>query len=134
MDERSDELRIPVVQEEVDVRKAVVETGLLRVRTRTTEQHEDIELPLAREEFSVERIAVNRPVDAPVEVRQEGDVTIVPVHGEEVVVTRRLVLKEELHIRRRVHETLEKRQVVLRRQDVDIVREPPTDAGSGVPH
>lgn len=134
MDERSDELRIPVVQEEVDVRKAVVETGLLRVRTRTTEQHEDIELPLAREEFSVERIAVNRPVDAPVEVRQEGDVTIVPVHGEEVVVTRRLVLKEELHIRRRVHETLEKHQVVLRRQDVDIVREPPTDAGSGVPH
>lgn len=134
MDESSDELRIPVVQEEADVRKAVVETGLLRVRTRTTEQHEEIELPLAREEFSVERIAVNRPVDAPVEVRQEGDVTIVPVHGEELVVTRRLVLKEELHIRRRVHESRETRQVVLRRQDVDIVREPPAGAGSGAPH
>lgn len=134
MEQRDDELRLPVLQEELDVHKAVVETGLLRVRTRTSERQESVELPLSREEFSVERIAVNRPVDAPVEVRQVGDVTIVPVHEEELVVSRRLVLKEELHIRRRVHESREAHQVTLRRQDVDIVREPPTGAGSGAPH
>lgn len=125
MDERTGGMRIPVIREQLDVGKAVVETGRIRVRTRTSEQDETVELPLSREEFTVERVAVNRPVDAPVQVRQDGDVTIVPVHGEELVVTRQLVLKEELHIRRRVHETVETRQVTLRRQDVDIVRDPP---------
>ena len=134
MEERSDELRIPVIQEELDIHKAVVETGLLRVRTRTTERQEAVELPLSREEFTVERVAVNRPVDAPVEVRQEGDVTIVPVHGEELVVTRRLVLKEELHIRRRVQESREVRQVTLRTQDVEVVREPAAGAAHGTSH
>ena len=128
-DELRDELRIPVIQEELDVHKTVVETGVLKVRSRITERQEAVELPVSREEFTVERIAVGRTVDAPVEVRQEGDVTIVPVHEEEIVVSRRLVLKEELHIRRRIHETREAHQVVLRRQDVDVVREPPSSPG-----
>jgi uncharacterized protein (TIGR02271 family) len=134
MDERADDIRIPVIEEALDVRKQVVDTGVLTVRSRVTERQETVELPLGREQFTVERVAVNRPVDAPVEVRQLGDVTIVPVHEEEVVVTRRLVLKEELHIRRHVHESLETRQVTLRRQDVDIQHGTPGGAGSGTPH
>ena len=39
------------------------------------------------------------PVEKPPPVRTEGDVLIVPV-VEEVVVERRLMLSEELHIRR----------------------------------
>lgn len=124
MEERTADLRIPVVREELDVSKQVVETGRLRIRTHVAERQEAVELPLSREEFSVERVAVGRAVDAPVEVRQEGDVTIVPVHAEEIVVSRRLVLKEELHIRRRVHETLETRHVALRTQDVEVLRDP----------
>ena len=118
------ELRIPVIREELQVDMRLVETGRLHVRTHVTERQESVELPLGREEFTVERVAIGRPLDAPAEVRQEGDVTIVPVHAEELVVTRRLVLKEELHIRRRVHESVEHRQVVLRTQEVDVVREP----------
>lgn len=124
MQERSSDLRIPVIREELDVSKEVVETGRLRIHTRVAERQEVVEMPLSREEFSVERVAIGRPVDAPAEVRQDGDVTIVPVHAEEIVVTRRLVLKEELHIRRRVHESVESRPVVLRSQEVDVVRDP----------
>jgi uncharacterized protein (TIGR02271 family) len=117
------ELRIPVIREELDVAKEVVETGRLRIRTRVTERQEAVQMPLEREEYTVERVAVGRPVDAPVEVRQEGDVTIVPVHEEEIVVTRRLVLKEELHIRRRTLRHHATRHVDLRTQEVDVLRE-----------
>lgn len=135
MVERTEELRIPVIQEELDIAKSVVETGRLHVRTHVSERHEAVQLPLSREDFTVERVAVNRPVDAPVEVRQQGDVTIVPVHEEELAVTRRLVLREELHIRRRVHESLETREVALRRQDVEVVRDPaPPAAPPSAPH
>lgn len=131
MRESTSDLLIPVIREELDVAKEVVETGRLRIRTHVTERHEVVDVPVSREEFTVERVAVGRPVDAPVEVRQEGDVTIVPVHAEEVVVTRRLVLKEELHIRRRVHESHETRHVSLRQQDVDVLRD---GAPPGAPH
>lgn len=122
-DDANGTIRIPVIREEFDVAKEVVETGRLRIRTHVSERQESVQLPLEREEYSVERVAVGRPVDAPAEVRQEGDVTIVPVHAEEFVVTRRLVLKEELHIRRRVLRHHATRHVDLRTQEVDVVRE-----------
>lgn len=123
-DDVGGEVRIPVIREEMDVAKETVETGRLRIRTRVSERQEAVQVALERDEYTVERVAVGRPVDAPAEVRQEGDVTIVPVHEEEIVVTRRLVLKEELHIRRRTLRHHATRQVVLRAQDVDVVREP----------
>jgi stress response protein YsnF len=46
------------------------------------------------------RVPVGRPVDTMPPVRQEGDTTIVPVVEEIIVVGRRLILKEEVRIRR----------------------------------
>lgn len=126
----SDELRIPVIREELDVTRETVETGRLRIRVHTTERDEAVQMPLESEEYVVERVAVGRPVDRPAEVRQEGDVTIVPVHAEEIVVSRRLVLKEELHVRRRTLRHHATRHVSLRSQDVDVVREPPGETPS----
>ena len=115
---------IPVVQEEIDVGTRVVDTGVVRVRTVTERHEEMLRLPLDREDVIVERIAIGRAVDEPVEVRQEGDVTIVPVHEEVLVTRRQLVLREELHIRRRVSTVESAQPVVLHRQDVHIEREP----------
>lgn len=72
-----------------------------------------IDEPLFYEEADVERVPVNRIVDGPVETRQEGDVTIVPVVEEVVTVQRRLLLKEEVRIRRRRTEVREPRRIVV---------------------
>ena len=60
------------------------------------------------------------------QIRTEGDVTIVPVLEEVLVVEKRLVLKEELHIRRRiitetveVPVTLHKQRAIVERVDPD---------------
>lgn len=119
-----DELRIPVVQEELDVGKRVVDTGIVRIRTSTSEHEQLVQMPLEREDVIVERVAIGRAVDAPLDVRHEGDVMIVPVHEEVIVVQRQLMLKEELHIRRRVSTVDASQPVMLRRQDVSVEHEP----------
>ncbi|WP_133479723.1 YsnF/AvaK domain-containing protein [Cognatilysobacter segetis] len=125
-------ITLPVVQEELSVGKQRVDTGIVRVRTTTSEHEELVQMPLEREDVIVERVAIGRPVDAPLDVRQEGDVTIVPVHEETIVVHRQLVLKEELHIRRRIATVDASQPVRLRRQDVSIEHE--SLGGAAPPH
>jgi stress response protein YsnF len=61
-------------------------------------------------------------VETPPAVRTDGDVVIVPILEEVLVVEKRLVLKEELHIRRQVnHEDVEV-PVTLRKQRAVIER------------
>ena len=57
--------------------------------------------PLFREDCDVERVPIKRMIDQPAEVRQEGDTLIIPLMEEVLVVEKRLMLREELHIRRR---------------------------------
>jgi len=77
---------------------------------------------LAEDRVEVTRVPLNREVNAAPPVRTEGEVTIVPVMEEVLVVEKRLVLKEELHIRRRItHENVEV-PVALRKQRAVIER------------
>ena len=76
----------------------------------------------------IERVAVNRPVDAPVAVRHEGDVTIIPVLAERIVTRTQLVLVEEIRITRHRETRPAPRQVTLRREEMVVER---LDAASG---
>lgn len=125
---------IPVVHEEVQVGKRVVETGRVRIRKVVTEHTEEVDQPLMREEVSVERVPVNRYVDAPIPPRTEGDTLVVSVLEEVLVVQKRLVLREELRITKAVlpreHEAP---RVTLRREDVEIERVPADAADPTAP-
>ena len=118
-----DPIKLAVLAEHLEVDKRVVETAVVRV-TKTVALHEErVDMSLQHDEVVIERVGVNRLVDAAVGPRQEGDVTIVPVY-EEVLVTR-LLLKEEVHItRRRRTEPREPQHVVLRAEQVRITRTP----------
>jgi uncharacterized protein (TIGR02271 family) len=115
-----EQLVVPVIQEEVHVERQIVERGGVRVHKRVSEHEEVVEQPTFREEVSVERIPIGRPIDAEIGSRQEGDTLIVPVLEEMLVVEKRLVLKEEVRItKRRVAET-EQARIMLRTEHVDI--------------
>ena len=80
---------------------------------------------LERLDVDIERVTVNRVVDRPVATRTEGDVTIVPVHEEVLVVTRQLVLREELRIRlRSTMQAQPPQRMTLRREEIEIRRTP----------
>jgi uncharacterized protein (TIGR02271 family) len=116
----SDRLVIPVIAEELDVQKQVVETGKVRVRKVVHERETVVDEPLLRDEVEVEHISVNRAVDGPISIRYEDDTIIIPIMEEVLVVQKQLILKEEIHIRKRRIETHHPQQVTLRREEVHI--------------
>jgi uncharacterized protein (TIGR02271 family) len=121
---RDDEL-IPIVEEEVRVDKREVVTGRVRIRTIVETLEETARASLDGETVEVQRVPIDRVVDVAPQVRNEGDVTVIPVVEEVVVVEKRLVLKEELHVRRlRTTESVEI-PVTLRKQRAIVERLPP---------
>jgi uncharacterized protein (TIGR02271 family) len=98
----SDEI-LSLVDEQLSVRKRRVETGRVRIKTVVGEHQEWIQEALEREEITVERVEVDRIVEAHPVIRQEGDVLIIPVVEEVMVVEKRLLLKEEIHVRTQRH-------------------------------
>jgi len=119
----SDDIRvIPVVEEILDVRQRRVETGRVRITKIVHEREEEVNAPRVREEVTIERVTLNRMVDAPVPMRQEGDTLIIPLLEEVVVVEKRLMVKEELRITKRRIEEPASQQVMLRREEVIVER------------
>lgn len=113
---------VPVIVEEVAVEKRQVETGKVRLTKIVHEREERIDEPLLQEEVLVERFPIQRVVDQPVPVRYEGETMIIPILEEVLVVEKRLMLKEEVHITKHQTETHEPQQVTLRSEEVLIER------------
>lgn len=113
---------IPVIAEELLVDKREVVVGGVRLHKTVQERLATVDEPLARDEINVERVAVNRLVDAPVAIREEEDTLIIPLLEEVLLVEKRLVLREELHVTRRRTITHRPQQVTLRREEVTVER------------
>ena len=103
---------------------------LVRVTSTTACHDEPVAAELAQTQVIVDRVPIGRIVEAVPPVRVEGGVTIMPVVEEELVLVRRLVLKEEVHLRT-VRSVLPFAETVtLRRQDVLVTR---TELGDANP-
>ena len=113
---------IPVVREELRVRKRQREAGQVVVHVTPRVKKQRVAVPLASETLDVQRVPINRQVDAPQPPRHEGNVTIVPVYEEILVTEKRLVLKEEIRITRRKTVRKEERQAPLRVEEARVLR------------
>jgi uncharacterized protein (TIGR02271 family) len=113
---------VPVVAEQLEVQKRKVEGGGVRIRKTVTEREEVVDEPLMREEVQVRRVPVNRVVDGPVPVRHVGNTMIVSLLEEVLVVEKRLMLKEELHITKEEVESYRPQRVRLRTEEAVIER------------
>jgi len=119
----SGDLVLPLVEEEARIEKRLVSTGKVRIRTHVETVEENVQGDLETEEVEVTRVPVDRVVTEAPQVRTEGEVTIVPVLEEVLFVEKRLVLKEELHIRRHVTTETVDVPVTLRRERASVERE-----------
>lgn len=114
---------IPIVEERLKTGKVEVETGRVRVRTVVDERQEMVRDQLVRGTVDVERVPMNVEVAQAPQVREEGDVTIIPVFEEVLVVEKKLMLVEELHVRRRVSTEDYEQPVTVRAQRAVVKRE-----------
>jgi uncharacterized protein (TIGR02271 family) len=115
-------ITIPVIEEEIVVGKEYVDTGKVKISKKISEHQQTIDIPLMQERVSVERVVVNKFVDTPPEIRHDGDLMIIPVLEEQIVVQKRLVLVEELHVTKQLVETHHSEEVTTRKEDVNIER------------
>ena len=131
---------IQVIEESAHIEKRAVVTGRVRVRSETETQDQILRESLRSDSVVVTRVPVNRTLAegeaAPV-ARVEDGVTIIPVLEEILVVEKRLVLKEEVHIRQtsadedvEVPVTLRKQRAVVERVDPEGHASEPTDPPS----
>ncbi len=119
--------RIEVVEETVTVDKRQKVVGVVRARTETREDAVVIDEPLRAEQVTVERVAMDRFIDQPVPVRQEGDTTIIPVVEEVVVLEKRLKLVEEIRLTKQQTIKHQPQTITLRRQEAVLERVPAVD-------
>jgi len=122
-------LVVPVMVEELDVQKRRVTTGRVRISKVVHEREELVDEPLLREEVVIERVTINRFVDAVIPVRYEGDTMIVSLLEEVPVVEKRLMLKEELRITRRQTEAHKPVHVTLRSEEATVEHVDVNDKG-----
>lgn len=120
---------VPVIKEELEVGKRMVESGRVRLRKETSAEEISVNVPVASTTYEVERVAKDEVLEAWPEVRREGDTTVYPVVEEDVVLTKRLVLREEIRVTERRSESTERKSVELRREDVVVEREGEAERG-----
>jgi stress response protein YsnF len=118
-----DELRIPIIEEEARVLKRASDIERVTVNIASEEEQVFLRDELRHEQVEVVRVPVGREVAEAPAVRTEGDLTIVPVLEERLVVEKRLFLVEELHLRRTVVMESVELPTTLRRTRVDIERQ-----------
>ena len=116
----SDTLKL--VAEEAEVSKCRLVTGRIDVRTVTDTVDETVKATVEGQSVDVTRVPVDRIIDAAPATRSEGELTIIPVVEEVLVIEKRLLLKEEVHIRRTTRSEDIETTVPLRRQRAIIDR------------
>ena len=116
-------LVIPVVEERLEVSRERVETGRVRIIKSVEAREVVVDDPLKRESVRVEHVPINQVVTGAVpQVREEGDVTVIPILEERVVTRTELVLVEEVRIHRDHSEYHDPQRVTLRKEVVAVER------------
>lgn len=123
-------LRIPLLEEGIQVAKQGVDGDSVTVETLTDETVEWVRETVLNENVSIERVPVGREVDDPPRVREENGVTIIPVVREVLRIQKQLMLVEELHIRREQSAQKIEKPVTLRSMRANITRTSSDEGGN----
>ena len=113
---------IPVLEEQLETRMQEHETGRIRITKSVDTQNFDVDEPVLRRYYNIERVPRDEIIDAPIEPRYEDETLVLPVFEEVLIVEKRLVLREEIRITRRTEEHVQHETVPLRRERVDVER------------
>jgi uncharacterized protein (TIGR02271 family) len=121
------ERTLPLHEEQLRVEKQTHEIGEIVVRKVIEDVPTQAEVDAIHEELDVEHVSVDEVVQRRREPWREGNVLVVPVYEEQMVVVRQLVMREQLRIS--LHQVTEKHFLAdtLKREHVTV--EDPAQTG-----
>ena len=118
--ERPDEQTLELREEELVVHRDMRDVGEATIRTRVEEVPARLEVDAHSEEVEVEHVPVGQVVSERKDPYQDGDVLIVPIYEEQLVVTKRLILREQLRVRRVTNTQRQLFEETLRKERAEI--------------
>jgi uncharacterized protein (TIGR02271 family) len=119
--------KLELREEELVASKETIQSGAVRLRKRVEEAPVRLEIEELHDELEIEHIPVGQVVAERAEAREEGGMWIIPVYEEQLVTVKRLVLKEELRVRRLPTRETRLVEDTVRRERLDIEDESVAD-------
>ena len=118
--ETGDRMRVPVVEETLNVEKGQREAGQVEIRKNVREEQVNVPVELRHEEVTVTRHAADRPLQPGEQVLEDDQVIRVPVREETADVQKQARVREEIEINKQ--QVAEQRNVsdTVRREEVDV--------------
>jgi uncharacterized protein (TIGR02271 family) len=114
---------VPVIEEHLLVDKKEIETGTVTISKKVHSEQQIIDIPVVEEIVDVQRVPINQYIESiPPAVRYEEEKTIIPILKEVLVVEKKLVLVEEVHITRKQHHSMISQQETLRQEEIIVNR------------
>ena len=106
-------------EEELSTRKQSVETGQVSIGKEVVSEQRTIDVPVTREEVTIERHAVDRrPSDRAIDER--GETISIPVHEEQVTAQKQAVVYEEVEVGKRAVQETQRVSETVRREEAVI--------------
>ena len=114
---------VPLIEEQLQIGKRTVPTARVRLEKNVDTYDVRLDEALAIGTVRVDRVPFGHVVDTAPLTRQEGNTTIYPILEERLVLTKELVLVEEVHVTNEVAERRDTQVVTLRRERLDVSRD-----------
>ena len=117
----TEEEKIQLREERVNVEKENVQTGEVKVDKHVETETQEFDIPVEREEVVVERNPVDsEPVEGGLPEQEDVDEVRIPVNEDRVNVNKENVVNEEVTIRKESHEDVEHVSENVRHEELDV--------------
>ena len=115
------EVRIPLMQEELEIEKVPREAGHVRIHKGVKSEERHFTVPVRREEIVIEHVTAFAGGAGTGEAGTfEDRVVDIALHEEEIRVTKRPVLREEIVVRTVAHSVEKEATATLRHEEADV--------------
>lgn len=114
VEDRVEDGKLRLRQEELDVSKYSVQTGEVTLHKDVVEEQRTLHVPVTHEQVVIERRAVNEPSDVPVGTEE---VIRIPVSEERVDVDKHTVITGEVELHKRAIEETKEINETVRREE-----------------
>lgn len=118
----AEETRVPVIGEELESEKTLKEVGQVRIHKTVVTNHQQLKVPVMKEEVHVQRIPMHQevsPEQAATQPLQESTITI-PVREEEATARKRQFVKEEVRVSKELHREEQNIEADLKNEEVSV--------------
>ncbi|MBA2701964.1 MAG: DUF2382 domain-containing protein [Chloroflexi bacterium] len=120
MSSDTDTIRVPVVEESLTAEKRTQQSGEVVIDKQVVEEQKTLEVPVTREEVTINRVAVDRELGSNEGVTTDGDTIRVPIMAEEVSLNKEARVVEELEISKRSVTENQQVEGTVRREEVRV--------------